>query len=196
MPARECTLDNRPNKTSGDLGATALEALTYRVANRLVSIAITTSVKAPHVRILIRANRYAFINPATPIIAEPVRLTIRLSDAGLRRRQTKLIYPNHRPHSLAHRRCDPRSLEPMVSRSQTLRFALAVDLPMAPSINLRQRKWQSDPLQAIRARTRQRPKGGASALTSTVRPAQRRIRDRRFAGGRRKHGKPPRRRRT
>ncbi len=40
-------------------------------------------------------------------------LTMRLSDAGARG-QTKLIYPNHRPPSLAPRRRDPRSLEPIV----------------------------------------------------------------------------------
>jgi hypothetical protein len=34
-------------------------------------------------------------------------LTIRLSDAQVRRRKTKLIYPNHRLPSLAHRRRDP-----------------------------------------------------------------------------------------
>ena len=41
-------------------------------------------------------------------------LTMRLSDAGLRQRQTKALYPNHRPHSLAQRRRAPRSLEPIV----------------------------------------------------------------------------------
>src|ERR1700723_2442920 len=39
---------------------------------------------------------------------------MRLSDARLRRRQTKLLYPNHRLPSLAHRRRHPRSLEPIV----------------------------------------------------------------------------------
>src|SRR6266851_6027388 len=38
---------------------------------------------------------------------------MRLSDARLRRRQSKMLYPNHRP-LLAHRRRDPRSLEPIV----------------------------------------------------------------------------------
>ena len=76
MPARDCARDNRPNKTGGDLGATALDALIYWPANRAVSIAWTASVRAPHVRISIRVNRCAFINPATPDIVEPVRLTI------------------------------------------------------------------------------------------------------------------------
>jgi len=106
MPARECVRDNRPNKTSGDLDATAFNALIHGFADRTASIALTASVRAPHVRISIRANRYAFINPATPMLAEPVRLTIRLSDA-VAPRQTKLIYLDHRPHSLAYRSCDP-----------------------------------------------------------------------------------------
>jgi hypothetical protein len=41
------------------------------------------------------------------------RLTIRLSDAGGRRRKPKLIYPNHRLSFLAQRRRAPRSLEPL-----------------------------------------------------------------------------------
>src|ERR1700678_3159455 len=44
-------------------------------------------------------------------------ITMRLSDAGLRRRQTKALYPNHRPYSSAHRRRAPRSLEPIVRHS-------------------------------------------------------------------------------
>jgi len=39
---------------------------------------------------------------------------MRLSDARLRQRATKLIYPNHRLFPLAHRRRGPRSLEPIV----------------------------------------------------------------------------------
>jgi len=46
--------------------------------------------------------------------ASTLRLTMRLSDARLRHCETKLIYPNHRPLSLAQRRRDPRSLEPIV----------------------------------------------------------------------------------
>jgi hypothetical protein len=45
--------------------------------------------------------------------------TMRLSDAGLRRHPTKLFYPDHRIHSLAQRRCAPRSLEPIVRRVVT-----------------------------------------------------------------------------
>jgi hypothetical protein len=44
-------------------------------------------------------------------------LTMRLSDARLRRRQTKLIYPNHRPSPWLTEDATPRSLEPIV-RSQ------------------------------------------------------------------------------
>jgi len=114
MPARECALDNRPNKTRGDLGATAFDALIHWLADRAVSIALTASVRAPHARISIRANRCAFINPATPIIAEPVRLTMRLSDAGARCRKTKLIYPHHRPSPWLTEAAPRRSLEPIV----------------------------------------------------------------------------------
>jgi hypothetical protein len=37
-----------------------------------------------------------------------------LSDAGLRRRQTKLIYPDHRPSAWLTEDAAPRSLEPIV----------------------------------------------------------------------------------
>ena len=44
-----------------------------------------------------------------------IRLTIRLSDAGLRRRQAKLFYPNHPPPPWSIEDAAPRSLEPIVS---------------------------------------------------------------------------------
>src|ERR1700691_897627 len=44
-----------------------------------------------------------------------IGLALRLSNA-VRRRQTKLLYPNHRLPSMTHGRCDPRSLEPIVRR--------------------------------------------------------------------------------
>jgi hypothetical protein len=34
---------------------------------------------------------------ANKVVSQPCRLTMRLSDAGLRRRPTKLIYPEYRP---------------------------------------------------------------------------------------------------
>ena len=43
------------------------------------------------------------------------RLTMRLSDAGLRRHPTKLIYPDHRPAPWPTEVVAPRSLEPIVS---------------------------------------------------------------------------------
>jgi hypothetical protein len=43
-----------------------------------------------------------------------VGLTMRLSDAGLRRRPTKLFYPNHRPPPWLNEDATPRSLEPIV----------------------------------------------------------------------------------
>src|SRR5580658_183086 len=43
-------------------------------------------------------------------------LTMRLSDAGLRRHQTKLLYPNHRSAPWLTEDAAPRSLEPIVRR--------------------------------------------------------------------------------
>jgi hypothetical protein len=42
---------------------------------------------------------------------------MRLSDAGWRQRQTKLIYPNHRLPPWLIEDATPRSLEPIVRRS-------------------------------------------------------------------------------
>ena len=42
------------------------------------------------------------------------RLTMRLSDAGLRLRQTEPIYPDHRPSPWPNEVIAPRSLEPIV----------------------------------------------------------------------------------
>jgi hypothetical protein len=41
---------------------------------------------------------------------------MRLSDAGLRQRQTKLLYPGHRPAPWLTKDSTPRSLEPFVRR--------------------------------------------------------------------------------
>src|ERR1700722_7073819 len=49
-------------------------------------------------------------------LAIALRLTIRLSDAGLRRHPTKLIYPNHRLPPWLTEDAAPRSLEPIVRR--------------------------------------------------------------------------------
>jgi len=40
---------------------------------------------------------------------------MRLSDAGLRRRQTKVVYPNHRLPPRLNEDVAPRSLEPIVN---------------------------------------------------------------------------------
>jgi hypothetical protein len=47
---------------------------------------------------------------------DPCSLMMSLSDAGFRPHPTKLIYLNHRLPSLAYRRRDPRSLQPIVRR--------------------------------------------------------------------------------
>jgi hypothetical protein len=52
---------------------------------------------------------------------------MRLSDAGLRRRQPKLIYPDHRPSPWRIEDAAPRSLEPIVRR----RLIYATNLAMA-----------------------------------------------------------------
>jgi hypothetical protein len=46
---------------------------------------------------------------------------MRLSDAGLRRHPTKLIYPDHRPTPWLIEDATPRSLEPIVRRRSELR---------------------------------------------------------------------------
>ncbi len=62
-----------------------------------------------------RAIDYVLCVAALDSTAGPAcTLTMRLSDVGWRRRQTKPVYVNHRSHSLAHRRCDPRSLASIV----------------------------------------------------------------------------------
>jgi hypothetical protein len=53
---------------------------------------------------------------ATYDTAIPCHLTMRLSDAELRRQQTKLIYPDHRPSPRSIEDAAPRSLEPIVRR--------------------------------------------------------------------------------
>ena len=60
-------------------------------------------------------NRVLPVNPRiAPSSAIKVDLTMRLSDVGLRRRQTKLLYPNHRPPPWLIEDATPRSLEPGV----------------------------------------------------------------------------------
>src|ERR1700720_2572528 len=55
------------------------------------------------------------VNPRIgPSSAIKVDLTMRLSDAGLRCRKTKLIYPDHRLPSWPTEDAAPRSLEPIV----------------------------------------------------------------------------------
>jgi hypothetical protein len=45
MPARDCARDNRPNKTGGDLGATAFDALTHWLADRAAPIASAATLE-------------------------------------------------------------------------------------------------------------------------------------------------------
>jgi hypothetical protein len=50
---------------------------------------------------------------------------MRLSDAGLRRRQTKALYPNHQPPPWPTEGATPRSLEPIVRSSPRLLWSQA-----------------------------------------------------------------------
>src|ERR1700733_11817341 len=48
---------------------------------------------------------------------------MRLSDAGLHRRQTKALYPNHRPTPWPNEDVAPRSLEPIVRPDYAITMA-------------------------------------------------------------------------
>jgi hypothetical protein len=56
-----------------------------------------------------------------------LRLTIRLSDAGLHQRQSKALYPNHRSPPWFIGDDTPRSLEPFVRHLRDLRFDHAIN---------------------------------------------------------------------
>jgi hypothetical protein len=58
---------------------------------------------------------------------------MRLSDAGLRCRPTKLIYPNHRPPPWLTEDATPRSLEPIVRRPHALTLVRAITLAQLPA---------------------------------------------------------------
>jgi hypothetical protein len=107
MHARQCNLDNRPNKTCCYFDATALDALTSFARTPQGLNRTCRNDGAPPAGLAFGASRLAFIDPTKTEIVGFSRLTIRLSDAGLRRRRTKWIYPDHRPYSLARRRCAP-----------------------------------------------------------------------------------------
>ena len=58
---------------------------------------------------------------------------MRLSDAGLRQRQTKLLYLNHRPPPWLTEDATPRSLEPIVRRPHTLTLVRAMTPAQLPA---------------------------------------------------------------
>jgi hypothetical protein len=60
-------------------------------------------------------------------------LTMRLSDAGLRRRETKAVYPDHPFPPWLNEDTAPRSLEPIVRRPHTLTFLRAMILAQLPT---------------------------------------------------------------
>jgi hypothetical protein len=101
-------LNNRPIKTRADADTPALRALTFFIRTPQGLNRICRNVRAPRAARWIRVDWRQLAGLADLELFGISRLTMRLSDAGLRRRQTKLIYPNHRPHSVAHRRRDPR----------------------------------------------------------------------------------------
>jgi hypothetical protein len=97
---------------------------------------------------------------------------MRLSDAGLRCRQTKLIYPDHRLPPWPNEDAIPRSLEPIVRRPHTLTLVRAITLAQLPA-------YTADcPLRNLRS---EQPNisnyglsGGALAVTLTLESARRR----------------------
>jgi hypothetical protein len=68
---------------------------------------------------------------------------MRLSDAGLRRRKTRLIYPNHRPSPWLNEYATPRSLEPIVRRT-----ARSVTCGR-PNATMAAHLWHSKPISAL-----------------------------------------------
>jgi hypothetical protein len=58
---------------------------------------------------------------------------MRLSDAGLRRPETKLIYPSHRLPPWPTEDATPRSLQPIVRRPHTLTLVRAMTLAQLPA---------------------------------------------------------------
>ena len=100
------------------------------------------------------------------------RLTMRLSDVGLRCRQTKLIYPNHRLPLWPNEDAAPRSLEPIVRRPHMLTLVGAMTLAQLPA-------YTAD--RPLRNLPFERPdtsncglSGGAMAVTLTLESARRR----------------------
>ena len=58
---------------------------------------------------------------------------MRLNDVGLRRRQTKLIYPNQRSPPWLAEDAAPRSLQPIVRQPHALTFLRAMTLARIPA---------------------------------------------------------------
>jgi hypothetical protein len=97
---------------------------------------------------------------------------MRLSDAGLRRRPTKLIYPNHRLPPWLIEAATPRSLEPIVRRPHTLTLVRAMTPAQLPA-------YTADcPLRNLRFLqtnfSNYGLSGGAKAVTLTLESARRR----------------------
>jgi hypothetical protein len=97
---------------------------------------------------------------------------MRLSDAGLRCRPTKLIYPDHRLPPWPTEDAAPRSLQPIVRRPHTLTFLRAMILAQLPAYTAHRpldnlRFKQPDP-------SNHGLSGGAMAVTSTLKSTPRR----------------------
>jgi len=97
---------------------------------------------------------------------------MRLSDAGLRQRPTKLIYLNHRPPPWLTEDAAPRSLEPIVRRPHTLRLVRAMRLAQLPAYTadwpLRNLLFEQPDISNCRL------SGGAMAVPSTLKSTPRR----------------------
>jgi hypothetical protein len=91
-------------------------------------------------------------------------LTMRLSDAGLRRRRTKVLYPNHRSPPWLTEDPTPRSLEPIVRRQHTARGRWPISLSITSNLNPRGRPAQISP-KHNHAKLRVVPEKRRNALT-------------------------------
>jgi len=99
----------RDRERSADSSFNAMQEWKERIDQRGAAgrpLLILRVARSPAPRVVVPIIRTPLL-PLRRTLGDILRLTIRLSDAGMRNRTTKLIYPNHRLPSLAHRRRDP-----------------------------------------------------------------------------------------
>ena len=76
---------------------------------------------------------------------------MRLSDAGLRRHQTKLIYPDHRHPPWLTENATPRSLEPIVRRTIEVSPTDTAEAKVAYEMALRRKRNEKQMIDGSRA---------------------------------------------